>query len=68
MTGNRERALAITHARPHQPITPAGCNVEELAILPVARAVAELCQVIESYKRENRELRARLGEPEMFLG
>jgi hypothetical protein len=67
MTGNRERALAIVRQRAHQPVTPAGCNVEELAILPVAQGVAELCGVIEMYKRENRELRARLGEPESNL-
>jgi hypothetical protein len=67
MTGNRERALTIIRQRPHRPVTPAGCNVEELAILPVAQAVAELCDVIEMYKRENRQLRARLGEPESKL-
>jgi hypothetical protein len=67
MTGNRERALAIVRQRAHQPVTLAGCNVEELAILPVAQGVAELCGVIEMYKRENRELRARLGEPESNL-
>jgi hypothetical protein len=67
MTGNRERALAIVRQRAHQPVTLAGCNIEELAILPVAQGVAELCGVIEMYKRENRELRARLGEPESNL-
>jgi hypothetical protein len=53
MTGNRERALAIVRQRAHQPVTLAGCNIEELAILPVARAVAELCQVMRKMALEH---------------
>ena len=63
MTGNRERALEQTHQCRNQVQHDVGCNLDELSALPVARAVADLCQVIEDYKRENRQLRARLGEP-----